>query len=116
MSVFCLSTSAFFASRSATARSYSRALSILSAVALFLNWLRSCWHDTTMFVGRWVMRTAEEVLLTCCPPLPDARKVSIRKRSEEHTSELQSQSNIVCRLLLEIKKRKRPSKQPATTL
>src|SRR2546430_4400651 len=27
----------------------------------------------------------------------------IRKRSEEHTSELQSQSNLVCRLLLEKK-------------
>src|SRR2546430_13433538 len=29
-----------------------------------------------------------------------------RNRSEEHTSELQSQSNLVCRLLLEKKKRK----------
>src|SRR2546427_8466120 len=29
------------------------------------------------------------------------------KRSEEHTSELQSQSNLVCRLLLEKKKHKR---------
>src|SRR2546427_2313532 len=29
---------------------------------------------------------------------------SVRLRSEEHTSELQSQSNIVCRLLLEKKK------------
>src|SRR2546427_1358942 len=28
-----------------------------------------------------------------------------RRRSEEHTSELQSQSNIVCRLLLEKKKK-----------
>src|SRR2546430_9597800 len=28
------------------------------------------------------------------------------RRSEEHTSELQSQSNIVCRLLLEKKKKK----------
>src|SRR2546430_12389666 len=28
------------------------------------------------------------------------------RRSEEHTSELQSQSNLVCRLLLEKKKRK----------
>src|SRR2546430_12560722 len=28
----------------------------------------------------------------------------VRKRSEEHTSELQSQSNLVCRLLLEKKK------------
>src|SRR2546430_16915818 len=29
----------------------------------------------------------------------------IRPRSEEHTSELQSQSNLVCRLLLEKKKK-----------
>src|SRR2546430_5929937 len=35
------------------------------------------------------------------------------KRSEEHTSELQSQSNLVCRLLLE-KKKTRPSCQPGT--
>src|SRR2546430_11833317 len=33
---------------------------------------------------------------------------SVRDRSEEHTSELQSQSNLVCRLLLE-KKKKNPS-------
>src|SRR2546430_10699776 len=31
--------------------------------------------------------------------------VKISSRSEEHTSELQSQSNLVCRLLLEKKKR-----------
>src|SRR2546430_4256805 len=37
------------------------------------------------------------------PPLPPARRN--RARSEEHTSELQSQSNLVCRLLLEKKKR-----------
>src|SRR2546430_6322069 len=30
-----------------------------------------------------------------------------RSRSEEHTSELQSQSNLVCRLLLEKKKKQR---------
>src|SRR2546430_5332037 len=34
----------------------------------------------------------------------------IRVRSEEHTSELQSQSNLVCRLLLEKKKKYRPSR------
>src|SRR2546427_9568069 len=33
-----------------------------------------------------------------------------RKRSEEHTSELQSQSNLVCRLLLEKKKKKKKMK------
>src|SRR2546427_4408668 len=32
--------------------------------------------------------------------------VAQRERSEEHTSELQSQSNLVCRLLLEKKKNK----------
>src|SRR5688572_30924525 len=37
-------------------------------------------------------------------------------RSEEHTSELQSQSNLVCRLLLEKKKKKHNNntKQPTT--
>src|SRR2546427_8952235 len=32
----------------------------------------------------------------------------LRRRSEEHTSELQSQSNLVCRLLLEKKKKTKP--------
>src|SRR2546430_5471779 len=36
---------------------------------------------------------------------PDAVLVQGSERSEEHTSELQSQSNLVCRLLLEKKKR-----------
>src|SRR5688572_31664575 len=45
------------------------------------------------------------------------RKRSSRRspgRSEEHTSELQSQSNLVCRLLLEKKKKPRPSILPIT--
>src|SRR2546430_12911809 len=33
------------------------------------------------------------------------RKAGVAERSEEHTSELQSQSNLVCRLLLEKKKK-----------
>src|SRR2546427_5621046 len=33
-------------------------------------------------------------------------KQAVDQRSEEHTSELQSQSNLVCRLLLEKKKKK----------
>src|SRR5438270_9242546 len=35
---------------------------------------------------------------------------ALRMRSEEHTSELQSQSNLVCRLLLEKKKKKKKTK------
>src|SRR2546430_9010607 len=34
--------------------------------------------------------------------------VALHERSEEHTSELQSQSNLVCRLLLEKKKKNTP--------
>src|SRR5260370_5953651 len=34
----------------------------------------------------------------------ETKNVRIRKRSEEHTSELQSHLNLVCRLLLEKKK------------
>src|SRR2546430_13048354 len=36
-------------------------------------------------------------------------------RSEEHTSELQSQSNLVCRLLLEKKKKNKTTLQPSPT-
>src|SRR5205085_8979391 len=43
---------------------------------------------------------------------PDAGKTT---RSEEHTSELQSQSNLVCRLLLE-KKKKSAHRSPLSTL
>src|SRR2546430_7232577 len=37
---------------------------------------------------------------------PQAELIAMATRSEEHTSELQSQSNLVCRLLLEKKKQK----------
>src|SRR2546430_10537903 len=41
----------------------------------------------------------------CCPSFSYFLSLPIlRPRSEEHTSELQSQSNLVCRLLLEKKK------------
>src|SRR2546430_4772397 len=46
--------------------------------------------------------SANAVARLTMPRIPD------HERSEEHTSELQSQSNIVCRLLLE-KKKQRPA-------
>src|SRR2546427_5568863 len=51
-----------------------------------------------------IQRRAAERRLTVC--LRGANE-----RSEEHTSELQSQSNLVCRLLLEKKKKKLIRKQ-----
>src|SRR2546430_11622789 len=55
--------------------------------------------------------------VTCCPNTTasaDARIVTPVVRSEEHTSELQSQSNLVCRLLLEKKIRSRLSIRAAS--
>src|SRR2546430_13557776 len=58
---------------------------------------------TTLFRSRTSPR--------CCSPATSTRASTSRPRcacaprSEEHTSELQSQSNLVCRLLLEKKKK-----------
>src|SRR2546430_10473588 len=41
------------------------------------------------------------------PPIASRSLAILHVRSEEHTSELQSQSNLVCRLLLENKKCRR---------
>src|SRR5688572_32286720 len=48
---------------------------------------------------------------------PDGSGVTalLKSRSEEHTSELQSQSNLVCRLLLEKKKKKKQETCPLST-
>ena len=54
-------------------RSSSLACSTIIAEALFCSWQRSFWQDTTMPVGRWVMRTAESVVFTPWPPGPDER-------------------------------------------
>src|SRR2546430_5797710 len=48
-------------------------------------------------------------ILCCSQPFSDGSEICMNSnpivRSEEHTSELQSQSNLVCRLLLEKKKK-----------
>ena len=58
LSAICLSCSCcFWSSR--------RERSIARALALFWNCERSFWHSTTVPVGRWVILTADEVLLMC---------------------------------------------------
>src|SRR5277367_7101508 len=47
------------------------------------------------------------------PESPAARSPSNTPRSEEHTSELQSHHDLVCRLLLEKKKKTTQPSQPA---
>src|SRR2546430_9963981 len=48
-------------------------------------------------------------ILSSCFPATSRPWAQVLYRSEEHTSELQSQSNLVCRLLLEKKKNCSPT-------
>src|SRR5436190_18304694 len=59
---------------------------------------------TTLFRSR--THRPQSSLHSCSPANPSGRWAfpEERQRSEEHTSELQSHSNLVCRLLLEKKK------------
>src|SRR2546430_11163517 len=65
---------------------------------------------TTLFRSGWQLapsRSARNGSPPCSPRSSRGSPTSPRGqgRSEEHTSELQSQSNLVCRLLLEKKKK-----------
>ncbi len=68
-----------WAAASASAWACSRDRSTSIARARFCSWERSFWQLTTMPVGRWVIRTAESVVLTLCPPCPEERKTSTRR-------------------------------------
>src|SRR2546421_4317785 len=56
---------------------------------------------------RLELTSAEAEMLKAEQMLADIRRKQLTKRSEEHTSELQSRSDLVCRLLLEKKKNER---------
>src|SRR5438093_8794335 len=78
--------------------------------------------------GHWRWKGPCERFRRSCPPKPGRRSASAawqrvwparlplnaERRSEEHTSELQSLTNLVCRLLLEKKKKKQSKQQPTT--
>src|SRR2546427_6845269 len=64
---------------------------------------RSAWCRPALFPARSKSAGRERPKQTAGILLYDLR--SPTSRSEEHTSELQSQSNLVCRLLLEKKKK-----------
>src|SRR2546427_4438389 len=74
--------------------------------------------DHSFPTGRAVAEPAAFVaLLDAAGPLDLVAGPSGYGRSEEHTSELQSQSNLVCRLLLEKKKKEdgHPPRGPVDT-
>src|SRR3989475_6505505 len=63
-----------------------------------------------------VLRVGETVDLALKLAPVELAAVTVTARSEEHTSELQSQSNLVCRLLLEKKKNKMTQNHRRTTM
>src|SRR5205085_3187283 len=84
-----------------TRRSSDLRQPIVPAPGVVERWRRCGGQDAVLAVGR-VRRMGGRC--------PRGECASVRGRgairSEEHTSELQSQSNLVCRLLLEKKKKK----------
>src|SRR2546430_11228497 len=72
---------------------------------LFRSRFSTCGASTNAWISNSVRTAATkyEMVNFCCLGSMLFRR---RQRSEEHTSELQSQSNLVCRLLLEKKKNK----------
>src|SRR2546430_11969168 len=63
---------------------------------------------TTLFRSSRVWGGAPDRVRECGELASCTRRETSQGRSEEHTSELQSQSNLVCRLLLEKKKTMTP--------
>src|SRR2546427_9459513 len=84
---------------------------------LFRSGLGLTASGSTLSMGNFLQpgRLAKAGIDTAAPILDQIREMAgfpevfihIAPRSEEHTSELQSQSNLVCRLLLEKKKNKK---------
>src|SRR5688572_31844101 len=65
---------------------------------------------TTLFRSPWAATKSLNAIPSQSGPGSCSPKRRDGVRSEEHTSELQSQSNLVCRLLLEKKKKKKKHK------
>src|SRR5256885_7697051 len=79
---------------------------------LFRSWLpkgfpksvleqREDWHLRRCDYRRTAFHYARQI--RCWGRLPHVHQADLKRRSEEHTSELQSPCNLVCRLLLEQK-------------
>src|SRR2546430_10143110 len=67
---------------------------------------------STLFPYTTLFRSTNETPAPVHPSIDKTAAPPLRPRSEEHTSELQSQSNLVCRLLLEKKKKQKCKTAP----
>src|SRR5205823_12927163 len=102
----CSASSSFFFS-TPTTTTYSYTLSLHDALPIFLS-QRVRKVAPPHPNGRQDARHSNgSRLLPAIHRSPAGRTMDGRKRSEEHTSELQSLAYLVCRLLLEKKKKKK---------
>src|SRR3712207_7060495 len=89
----------FFFNDTATTEIYT--LSLHDALPIFAGARLGVALEVLGHVGRRIAARVE-----CDAAVPAREVTDLRLRSEEHTSELQSRQYLVCRLLLEKKKRK----------
>src|SRR2546430_11328520 len=68
-------------------------------------------RELTQRLRALIPRQMFEVVIQAAIGAKVIARESVKAGSEEHTSELQSQSNLVCRLLLEIKKQAESSEE-----
>src|SRR5256885_8244425 len=95
--LFCIFFIFFFFNDTATTEIYT--LSLHDALPIFRSPMNSCRRFATEGC-KSISLSPFLVLVSCICP----RQAFWQMRSEEHTSELQSPCNLVCRLLLEKKK------------
>src|SRR5688572_31346542 len=92
----------FFFNDPATTEIYTLSLHDALPISLSIRPVRAkCWRAAVPCAARGATRRCQDRRWRASLPM-----LVTTSRSEEHTSELQSQSNLVCRLLLEKKKKK----------
>src|SRR3712207_7604711 len=96
-SVCLLCYSSFFFNDTATTEIYT--LSLHDALPIFTHFGELTWY------GRWVLGGTGNTVLREAQLGGKQSAYILSRRSEEHTSELQSRQYLVCRLLLEKKKK-----------
>src|SRR6266571_4755790 len=80
----------------------SRALRYRMAFSRFWSWDRSSCISTLIPVGLWVIRTAESVVLTDCPPGPEERYTSMSRSSGRISTSTSSASGRTATVAVEV--------------
>src|SRR5690606_39721586 len=116
----CLSTASLHCSSSSISKRRPPRPTLFPYTTLFRSSARRCRGGMEPAAGRCAGTAGFRVAARCVDrsPVPDRPsaghlETSQRPRSEEHTSELQSRENLVCRLLLEKKKKTETTAQSA---